>query len=198
LRAGIFGGTFDPPHLGHVILAREAARQLQLDQVFWVLTPDPPHKQGHRITAAPLREAMVRASIVGHPEFVYSDVDFRRPAPLYAVDTMREFRQQFPDAYLAYIMGEDSLDDLPRWHTPREFVAECDGIAVMQRVDRELNMEKLEESLPGLRQKTIFLKIEEVEISSSQLRARVAHKQNWQTLVDPLVAGIIEENHLYQ
>jgi nicotinate-nucleotide adenylyltransferase len=198
VRAGIFGGTFDPPHLGHLILAEEAARQLHLDQVFWVLTPDPPHKRGRLIASAQMREQMVRANIARYPKFIYSDVDFHRPPPLYAVDTMKEFHRQLPGAFLAYIMGEDSLEDLPTWHTPVEFVAECDCIAVMQRIGREPDLDSLDTILPGLKKKTVFLKTPVVEISSSGLRQKISRNQAWKAYVDPAVEAIIQACKLYK
>lgn len=198
MRAGIFGGTFDPPHIGHLILAEESIKQLHLDRVFWVLTPDPPHKKGRRITPAVLREQLVKASILRYPEFIYSDVDFHRTPPLYAVDTMKEFHRQYPGAYLAYIMGEDSLEDLPKWHTPMEFMAECSSIAVMQRVGREPDLDSLETILPGLKKKTVFLKTPVVEISSSELRLKISRNQAWKAYVDPSVVTIIQDACLYK
>ncbi|MCX8025419.1 MAG: adenylyltransferase/cytidyltransferase family protein, partial [Thermanaerothrix sp.] len=88
-RLGIFGGTFDPPHVGHLILASEAADQLHLDRVLWVLTPDPPHKRGQPITPLAIRLKLVMAAIQEDPLFELSRVEIDRPGPHYAVDTLR-------------------------------------------------------------------------------------------------------------
>ena len=93
-RIGIFGGTFDPPHVGHLILAMEASDQLELDRVLWVLTPDPPHKQGKKITAIETRIKMVQAAIDDDANFILSKVDINRPGPHYVLDTMRILHEQ--------------------------------------------------------------------------------------------------------
>lgn len=116
MRLGIFGGTFDPPHIGHLILAAEALAQLELDRVLWVLTPNPPHKTRRSLTPVALRYELLRAAFEADPAFVISWVDLDRPPPHYAVDTMRLLRQDHPRDRLVYLMGSDSLDDLPLWH----------------------------------------------------------------------------------
>src|SRR5512143_3713267 len=112
---GVFGGTFDPPHTGHLILAAEAQAQLDLERILWVLTPTPPHKPGQRITSTALRLEMLQAAIDGNPDFELSRVDLDRPPPHYAVDSVHLLRAAYPQAWLAYLMGGDSLDDLPTW-----------------------------------------------------------------------------------
>jgi nicotinate-nucleotide adenylyltransferase len=87
MRIGIFGGTFDPPHVGHLILAMEASDQLDLDQILWVLTPDPPHKKGKKITSLEVRIRMVKTAIDNDPGFTFSYVDINRPGPHYVLDS---------------------------------------------------------------------------------------------------------------
>ena len=104
-RLGIFGGTFDPPHLGHLILAAEALDQLQLERVLWVLTPEPPHKQGQDRQSLDDRLEMLHIAISEYPEFLLSRVDIDRPSPLYAVDTVRLLAGQYPGSELIYLIG---------------------------------------------------------------------------------------------
>ena len=118
MRIGIFGGTFDPPHLGHLILADEAHAQLELDRLLWVLTPDPPHKLHQSITPLVDRLDMLRATIAGNNAFELSMVDIERAGPHYAVDTLLILGRSYPGDALIYVMGGDSLRDLPTWYRP--------------------------------------------------------------------------------
>ncbi len=105
MRIGIFGGTFDPPHIGHLILAAEALDQMKLDSLLWVLTPNPPHKLDQVITEPVIRTAMVKALIDRFPEFEFSDLEFQRPGPHYAVETMREFHKRYPGCGIILSIG---------------------------------------------------------------------------------------------
>ncbi len=141
---GIFGGTFDPPHIGHLILAAEAHAQLGLDRLLWVLTPDPPHKQDRVITLLEHRLAMVRLALADAPEFELSTVEMDRPGPHYALDTVKIIADQNPGANLVYLMGGDSLRDLPLWHRPADFVKACHFIGVMRRPGDNIYLAGLE------------------------------------------------------
>ena len=119
MRIGIFGGTFDPPHVGHLILAAEARDQLQLDQVLWVVTPDPPHKT--KRTISPLGDppgAGPGGCIDRIPVFEISRVEIDRPGPHYSADTVQILARENPGAELFYLMGGDSLHDLPDLEAP--------------------------------------------------------------------------------
>jgi nicotinate-nucleotide adenylyltransferase len=198
MRIGLFGGTFDPPHVGHLILASEAFSQMDLDSLFWVLTPDPPHKKGQVITDVGLRKAMVKAEIKDFPEFTFSEIEIKRPGPHFAVDTVREFKLSRPDAQIFYLLGGDSLNDLPTWHDPTGFIRECHLIVVMLRVNEKPDWKMLDQKLPELHQKTVFLKTPIIEISSSDLRDRVKNGQPWLPFVTAGVGRIIQESNLYK
>lgn len=198
MRTGIFGGTFDPPHIGHLALATTALAQMKLDRIFWVLTPDPPHKRGNRISFAEYRKLMVNAVISSYPSFIFSDIEFKRKGPHYSVDTMRAFRLEYPGDTFYYLMGEDSLDRLPAWRAAAGFVDQCDGIIVMQRPGEEPDWKTLEAALPGLRQITHLLDAGEVAVSSSAIRQKVRNGQDWHADVLPEVAEIINANGLYR
>jgi len=176
-RIGIFGGTFDPPHLGHLILAMEAASQLSLEKVLWMLTPVPPHKLEQDITPLEARLEMVRAAIEGEKIFELSTVEMELPAPQFALNTVRAVRSLYPGNEIFYLIGEDSLNDLPKWHEPNEFIAEVDFLGVMRRPGKQYRLEELEIILPGITKKVLFIDAPLLEISSHQIRDRIRHHQ---------------------
>jgi nicotinate-nucleotide adenylyltransferase len=197
-RLGIFGGTFDPPHLGHLILAAEAQAQLRLEQVLWVLTPDPPHKEGLLLTELDHRLDMLGAAVSDNPAFQISRVDIDRPAPHYAVDTVHLLAESHPGDELIYLMGGDSLHDLPAWHQPRLFIDACDGIGVMRRPGDRVDLESLERVLPGISQKACFIDTPFIEIASSDIRLRVSQGKPIRYYLPAPVFQIIQERKLYQ
>ena len=171
---GIFGGTFDPPHIGHLILASEARAQLGLERLLWVLTPDPPHKQGLPITPLEHRLAMLRLALQDAPGFEVSFVEIDRPGPHYALDTVNLLARQFPDAGLVYLMGGDSLRDLPTWHRPLDLLAALQFIGVMRRPDDSIDLPRLERTIPGLTAKVHFVDAPLLDIAAHEIRLRAA------------------------
>lgn len=197
-RIGIFGGTFDPPHVGHLILAAEACDQLQLDRVLWVVTPNPPHKMGRQITPLELRLALVQAAIRQDPAFVVSRVEADRPGPHYSVDTVSILAHQNAGADLFYLMGGDSLHDLPMWMRPRELIAALAGLGVMRRPQDSIDLPGLERVLPGIGARLYFIDAPLLEISSSNIRERAAKGQHFQYFIPQPVFDLIEVHRLYR
>jgi nicotinate-nucleotide adenylyltransferase len=197
IRLGIFGGTFDPPHVGHLILASEAHTQLALDGVLWVLTHFPPHKVGQPITPLADRLDMLRAALNDDHIFQLSRVDIDRPPPHYAVDTVQLLHEQYPNARLVYLMGSDSLVDLPLWHRPRNFIQACDELGVMRRPDENVDLEGLESQLPGLTMRLRFIDAPLLEISSSELRRKIAEKGSFRYYLPPKVYNLILQRSYY-
>lgn len=197
-RLGIYGGTFDPPHSGHLALARAAADQLNLDLVLWVLTPNPPHKTGQVISPLADRLAMLVLAIEGQPSFQLSMVDIDRPPPHYAVDTIRLLRNQYPQTAIFYLIGEDSLRDLPRWHHPSELIAAVDGLGVHRREGANADLIRLAASLPGLPAKLHWIDAPLQRISSTSLREAALSPEQLSRYVSPKVAAYIQAHHLYQ
>jgi nicotinate-nucleotide adenylyltransferase len=197
-RLGVFGGTFDPPHCGHLTLANEAARQLKLNLVLWVLTPDPPHKRGRKITPWQIRLEMVEAAVASMPQFKISLVDVDRPPPQYAVDTVRLLRQGYPGFELVYLIGGDSLRDLPTWHQPDEFLARIDWLGVMRRPHIRYDLEKLENFLPGLTMKILWIDAPLLDISSTRTRRNMSTDLDCGEEIPEAVCQVIKERHLYQ
>jgi len=195
---GIYGGTFDPPHTGHLILAEAALVQLNLSRVIWVLTRRSPHKSAHSITPVELRLEMLQAALEGYSQFEISRVEIDRPPPYYAVDTVRllKFTYQYED--LVYLMGGDSLNDLPTWHKPEVLIESVHAIGVLLRPGCEVNLEDLETKLPSLQNKVRLIHVPPVDISASMIRKKIKQKLPFRHLLPPVVANFIEEHQLYQ
>lgn len=193
----LFGGTFDPPHLGHLALCRAALAGLGPDRLLWVLTPNPPHKRGRRITPLPHRLAMVELALHGEP-FELSRVDIERPAPHYAFETVRLLAEENPGADLLYLMGSDSLNDLPTWRRPVDLLSALRYLGVMRRPGETPDLAALERVLPGLTAKVRFVDAPPMDISASEVRTRVRRGQPFEHLVPPPVAAYIREHRLYQ
>jgi nicotinate-nucleotide adenylyltransferase len=197
-RLGIFGGTFDPPHLGHLILAAEASDQLDLTKLLWVLTPQPPHKLDQPITPLEHRLAMLRLAIADEARFELSPVEMKRPGPHYSLDTLRLLAKGHPGADLILLIGGDSLHDLPSWHRPADLVAACCEIGVMRRPGDSIDLSQLEVPLPGISSKVRFVEAPLLEISSSQIRQRVTTGRPFRYYLPPRVYQYILEHPLYR
>lgn len=194
----MFGGTFDPPHLGHIALAQAGLEDFKLDRILWVLTLNPPHKPDDPISPIESRRDMVIAAIRDNPNFEFSRVDIDRPGPHYATGTMRSLRAANPDDRYAYLMGEDSLRDLPNWHHPAEFIDLCDFIGVMHRSEIMVDLDALDQLLPGLRAKVRFSNTRQVEVSATDIRRRVRAGLPYEHLVPHEVAHLIHELGMYK
>lgn len=201
-RVGIFGGTFDPIHIGHLILAEEAWFQLKLDCIYLVPAGDPPHKRNRKLSPAYHRVRMIQLAIEGIDYLRVSRVDVDRPGPHYTSDMVRLLRQQLSaevgDAVdLYFLMGMDSLRDLPTWHEASWLVENCKLVA-LSRHDVELDWQKLEAALPGVRQRVIILDMPELEIASNNLQMRVQNGQPIRHQVPRPVEEYIYEQGLYR
>jgi nicotinate-nucleotide adenylyltransferase len=197
-RVGLFGGTFDPPHLGHLILASEAQSQLELTRLLWTVTPDPPHKQDQTITPLEHRLAMVKLAIQDEPSFELSDVELNRPGPHYTIDTIKLLAEQNPGAQIVPIIGGDSLNDLPTWHQPREILYAAHWVGVMRRPGEETNLQALERELPGITSKVHYVDAPLLEIASREIRNRVATGKPFRYYVPLSIYEYIEKHQLYQ
>jgi nicotinate-nucleotide adenylyltransferase len=198
MRIGIFGGTFDPPHLGHLVLAAEALDQLGLDRLLWVLTANPPHKLRQPISETNLRQEMVLAAIRDTSRFELSRVEIDRRGPHYAVDTIRLLQEQYPQDGLFYLMGGDSLRDLPTWYKPQELVQRVTGLGVMRRPGASFDALELEAALPGITKKVLFFETPRLDISSSDIRHRIEYGQPYRYFLQPAVVDLIQKHRLYQ
>jgi nicotinate-nucleotide adenylyltransferase len=196
MRLGLFGGTFDPIHLGHLILAEQCREACGLDQVWLVVAGSPPHKPGGR-TAVGHRLEMVRIAIAGNPALVASDIEARRQGPHYSVDTLEAVRRDHPDDDVFFLIGADSLADLPTWREPAR-IAQMATIVVVNRPGiAEADQSTLPYFGPGshaLRAVTI----PPVGIASSDLRRRLAEGRSIRYMVPRGVEAYIDAYGLYR
>lgn len=197
-RVGVFGGVFDPPHIAHLVLADEARYQLSLNKVLWMLTPNPPHKKGWALTPAEQRLSMLESATADNPYFIISRIDVTRPAPQFAVDTMSLLREEYPVSRIFYLMGGDSLRDLPTWERPREFIDKCDGIGVMRRPDDNVNLDALIHLLPEITGKIKYVEAPLMKISAREIRKRVRQGLPFRYFVPGSVFEFIQEKNLYR
>lgn len=197
-RIGIFGGTFDPPHLGHLILASESRRQLRLTRLLWMLTPHSPHKIGNQVTRVSDRLEMVQCAIAEEPTFELSTLEFDRPAPQYTVDTLDILKRQNPLADLILLLGADSLRALTTWRRPADLVAGYHEIGVMRRPGESIQLSTLEAALPGLTNKVRFVEAPLLQISSREIRRRITEGLEFRYFLPPAVYDYIQAHRLYR
>ncbi|HEY8834689.1 MAG TPA: nicotinate-nucleotide adenylyltransferase [Chthoniobacterales bacterium] len=183
-RVGIFGGTFDPIHHAHLILARDALQQLELESVIFIPAAISPHKLGQTAAAPEVRLEMVRAAIEGEPRFCLDAMELERPAPSYTVETMEAWKMREPDAEFVFLIGEDNVASLPTWH---RFT---DLSKMVQFVVLDRSGLKTAHPYPVVRRL--------LDISATDIRNRVARGQSIRYLVPPAVEKIIRERHLYR
>jgi nicotinate-nucleotide adenylyltransferase len=198
MRIGIFGGTFDPPHVGHLILAEECRTQLKLDRLLWVVTDNPPHKRYVSISPIEDRVRLVEQAITGNEAFVLSRVDIDRPTPHFAIDTVNILKNENPEAEFFYLMGGDSLHDLPTWNRPNDFIKLCDGIGVMRRHADQVDLASLEKLLPGISQKVLIVDAPILEISSKEIRQRINEGQGYRYYLRDAVYRTVLDLGLYR
>ncbi len=196
MKLGIFGGTFDPPHFGHLRMAAAVLTQLQLDQVLFAPVGVQPLKQDHPATAPEHRARMVELAITGEPHFALSRADLDRPGPHYTVDLLSIIQQQQPGAALWFILGEDSLGDLPRWRDPARIV-QLARLAVLRRPGYEPDWPTLDRALPDLRACLDWIEHAEIDISASDIRQRVQRGLSIASLVPERVIDYLVTHNLY-
>jgi nicotinate-nucleotide adenylyltransferase len=175
-RIGVFGGSFDPVHTGHLIMATELRFALKLDVVLFVPAGRPPHKPDMHITDDHHRLAMLKLALDGAPRFRIHTVDLDRAGPSYTVDTLAILRRELDPAQLVFLMGADSLRDLPTWHDPNRIAAQAE-LGVARRPGVALDLTAIERAIPAARGRVHLVDIPEIQISSSDLRCRVAAGQ---------------------
>lgn len=199
MRVGILGGTFDPIHYGHLLIAESAREQLLLDQVRFVPAGDPPHKPGVPVTAARSRVEMLRLAIAGCPALTVDVRELDRPGPTFTVDTLQSIADDEPEAELFFLMGADSLRDFLTWKHPdriatlaRLVVCNRRGIAmptsdqIIAWVGRDIASRVLTVTMPG------------VDLSATELRERIRSGRSIRFLTPRAVEQYIRETRLYE
>ncbi len=204
MNIGILGGTFDPIHIGHLIVAEEARIKLGFRRVLFVPAGQPWLKQARDITLAVHRVEMVRRAIVGNPYFKLCTLEIERPGPSYTVDTLKMLRKQLGRrANFFFILGRDTLAQLPLWKEPHKLVQLCRLVVAPRPVpsdvdgSRSEDLKQLEKAIPGLLDRVILLDMPVIGISSSDIRQRLAQGLPIRYLVPAKVESYITEHKLY-
>jgi nicotinate-nucleotide adenylyltransferase len=197
-RLGILGGSFDPVHHGHLVAAEEARYQLDLDLLLFVPAGTPPHKPSRPISPAHHRLQMLELATAGKPYFALSRVDVDRPGPSYTVEMLDLLRLEWglePTFY--FVEGTDSLAEIATWYQHQRLLELC-KLAVVARAGVEVDLSRLERQLPGLGDHLHWVRMPQLEISSSDLRSRVRAGRPISYLVPPAVEAYILEQGLYR
>jgi nicotinate-nucleotide adenylyltransferase len=198
MNIGVLGGTFDPIHMGHLIIAEEVRARLDLAEVLFVPAGQPWLKANNIISPAEHRVEMVRLAITKEPSFKLSTMEIERAGPSYTVDTIAELSRQIGAGdKLFFILGWDNLIQLPRWHEPSRLVRLCCLVPLRRVGYPSPDLDSLEAAVPGLSQSIIMLDTPQIEISSSEIRDRVARGLSIHHLVPEPVERYIKEHRLY-
>lgn len=201
MRIGIFGGTFDPVHLGHLILAEQARDQGRLDEVWFVPAPRPPQKEGVAVTRFDARVEMLAIAIAGHAAFCVDELEKERAGPSFTVDTLAELRRRHPEHTFFLLVGGDALVDMPLWRNPQGIVAQA-GLLVMARPgNAPVSVEEMRRRLALPDDLPLSLEVmqtPQIDIASRDLRRRVAEGRSIRYLVPRGVEAYILEKGLYR
>jgi nicotinate-nucleotide adenylyltransferase len=196
VKIGILGGTFDPIHIGHLVVAEEARIKVGLNEVLFVPAGQPLLKPDRNITPADHRVEMVRRAIADNPHFKLCTLEIERPGPSYTVDTLMMLREQLgSEVSLLFILGRDTLAELPSWKEPQKLVQLCRMVVAPRLGSKDL--QHLETEIPGLLDKVIQLDMPVIGISSSGIRQRIAQGLPMRYLVPTSVEKYITEQKIY-
>lgn len=199
-RIGLMGGTFDPIHMGHLVLAEQVRAELSLEKVYFVPAGTPPHKNGKVITQGNLRREMVHRAISDHEDFEIYDYELDRDGLTYTIDTVRAFKRDWNEAVeLYFITGADQLLQLESWKDYRELLSEVTFVAASRPgSDEQQFRKKIEELGSCCGNPIVLIEIPALAISSSEIRQRVATHRSIRYLVPSDVEGFIRMNYLYR
>jgi nicotinate-nucleotide adenylyltransferase len=198
MKLGIFGGSFDPVHFGHLILAEQCREQAQLDRVLFIPSARPPHKADHGLTPFHQRVEMLTLAISGNPAFQIDELENARPGPSYTALTLEELKARDPQADLWLILGGDSIVDLPLWHQPRR-ILELAGLLVVPRPGWRMP-DNLHESLclaPDFPLRLATIQCPLISIASRDLRQKLSHKMSIRYQTPPAIEAYIADKNLY-
>lgn len=199
MRLGLYGGTFDPVHVGHLLLAESCREQCRLDRIIFIPAGSPPHKHGLELTAGPLRAEMLEFAIAGCSEFSVDRSEIKRTGPSYTIETLRAFRLAHPEDELFLLMGADSLNEFLLWKEPREIATLASLIVVNRGHMPPPNLGLL---IPHLGNEAVgriqCINMPGIDISATQLRERARQGQSLRFQVPRAVERFIAERHVYQ
>jgi len=199
---GLFGGTFDPPHLGHLIIAQSLVEQVPLDRMVFVPSGHPPHKQDRVLTAGDYRIRMLELALADNPAFSISDWELHQASLTYTIHSVRHYHEEYPDAQLFWIIGADNLADLPTWHQFDRLIEEVQIVTAwrggfdIDRVLAGLRPQLTEAQFERLR--TRVVRTPQIEICAQDLRTRVRAGLTLRYHVPPAVENYIRREGLYR
>jgi len=193
MKTCLFGGTFDPPHFGHLIVAQTIFEAEHFDKIVFIPAHIPPHKKGKKISSLELRLEMLKIAIKDNPNFEISDIDIRRGGISYSLDTIRDYKEQteLSQDELFYLIGSDSLKLFYAWENPKAILKECQLIVAIRPGFRPSDIPN------WILAKVQFANIPRIEISSSQIRARWVEDKTIRYMVTQPVWEFINENNIY-
>lgn len=199
-RIGVLGGTFDPIHLGHLIVAEDVRQKLELGEVLFIPAGRPwlKLKEEKCVTPAKHRLAMVKLAIASNPYFKVSPMEIERPGPSYSIDTVLELKAKLgAQAEIYFIVGPDALADFPKWKEPARLLQECQVVGVGRPRHTQVDLRILDLSVPGASKRIMLLDVPQIDISSTEIRRRVAEGLSIRYLVPEAVEEYINEHELY-
>lgn len=199
MRIGLFGGTFDPVHLGHLVLAEQCREQCELDEVWFIPAGRPPHKTEQSISSGKIRAEMLEFATAGHAQFRVNQVELQRDELSFTVDTLRRLKSEDPSRELFFLIGADSLIDLPKWREPEQIGQLCTIVAVNRPGSDVGSSEWVRQHLPaGLFERIIQVAVPGIEISSRDLRQRIQSGRSIRYMVPRAVETYIMQHGLYR
>jgi nicotinate-nucleotide adenylyltransferase len=197
-RIGVLGGTFDPVHYGHLVIAEDARAYAQLEKVLFVPAYRPPHKPARSYSSFKHRVRLTELAIAGNPFFELCLIEAGRSGPSYTVDTLRDLQAQLgADVELYFIVGMDSLVNILQWYKPAELLKLC-RLVVAERAGYQVDLQMLEQKLPGLRDSLVLIDTPELSISSTDLQHRIGRGLPIRYQVPPAIEDYVREHGLYR
>lgn len=198
MKLGIFGGTFDPVHYGHLVLAEQCREQCGLDEVWFIPAAEPPHKSTSRITPAANRCEMVQFAIAGHPQFRLSTIEIDRPGPSYTVTTLEQLKSENHSRDLFLLIGADSVRDLPHWRQPERILELATVVAVNRGQSAPLDWTSLNSiSHASVESRITSINMPAIDLSATDIRKRISENRSIRYLVPRVVEIYIQEKGLY-
>lgn len=198
MRIGIFGGTFDPVHNAHLLLAEQCREQCNLDEIWLIPAGSPPHKETKGITTGKQRREMLDFAIAGHPAFVIKDLELHREGPSYTIETLRQLKDAHPDEEFFLIVGADSVRDLHTWRDPESILDLATLIAVNRPNISLPDMTELKEKFGDLvSSKILWITTPGMDISSTDIRKRVLENKSVRYMTPRAVEVYIHNHRLY-
>lgn len=198
MNIGVLGGTFDPIHNGHILIAEEVRAQLSLSVIIFIPAGQPWLKLDIPVSSAEHRVHMVRLALAGRPYFTLSTMEIERAGPTYTVETITELKSHLNDGdELFFILGWDSLSELPQWKEPGRLAEMCRLVAVPRPGYSCPDVKSLEAAIPGISKRVMFMEKPEIDISATEIRGRLARGLSIRHLVPEPVNRYIKRHRLY-